>query len=131
MNEEVTPTTIQKAQAVLWLSELKIVENVNQRWLETYKSEPPSENTLKKWMENFMKFGNVEGDHYEFPSPRKKEKHLDYSGSNDLNAKTNPQHQVDSCTKQQNVDLCLQQGKSFNSGDTFSFNDKTTTLENM
>lgn len=120
MNEEITP--VQKARAVLWLSELKSVENVNERWLCTYKSEPPSENTLKKWMENFTKFGNLE-DPDQLSLPREEK----LSGPSS-NPGTN---QKDRCANQQTEDLNnLHQSQSFG-GDSFSFNDKTITFENM
>lgn len=117
---EVTP--VQKARAVLWLSELKSVENVNQRWLYTYKSEPPSENTLKTWMENFTKFGNLE-DPDQLSLPRE-EKHSGLSSNPD-------KKQKDKCANQQTEYLNnLQQSQSFG-GDSFSFCDKTITFENM
>lgn len=117
---EVTP--VQKARAVLWLSELKSVENVNQRWLYTYKSEPPSENTLKTWMENFTKFGNLE-DPDQLSLPRE-EKHSGLSSNPD-------KKQKDRCANQQTEYLNnLQQSQSFG-GDSFSFCDKTITFENI
>ncbi|GBN37409.1 hypothetical protein AVEN_110315-1 [Araneus ventricosus] len=52
-------TVQEKAMCVLWFFETKSVITTQRRFRTTYKKDPPSDNSIRRWLTQFQETGNV------------------------------------------------------------------------
>ncbi|GBN92502.1 hypothetical protein AVEN_81856-1 [Araneus ventricosus] len=52
-------TVQEKAMCVLWFFETKSVITTQRRFRTTYKKDPPSDNSIRRWLTQFQETGSV------------------------------------------------------------------------
>ncbi|GBL98297.1 hypothetical protein AVEN_174091-1 [Araneus ventricosus] len=52
-------TVQEKAMCVLWYFETKSVITTQRRFRTTYKKDPPSDNSIRRWLTQFQETGSV------------------------------------------------------------------------
>ncbi|GBN32805.1 hypothetical protein AVEN_8349-1 [Araneus ventricosus] len=52
-------TVQEKAMCVLWFFETKSVITTQRRFRTTYKKDPPSDNSIRRWLTQFQEIGSV------------------------------------------------------------------------
>lgn len=49
----------EKAMCVMWFFQTKFVITIQRRFKSTYKKDPPSDNSIRRWLKPFWEMGSV------------------------------------------------------------------------